>query len=65
MRDNNKICLTNTLNNSLTRRSFRITITLLSQNKQMSFMNSFVNYDYIKTYIVINEVIVFKIYERL
>ena len=31
----------------------------------MSFMNSFINYDYIKIYIVINEIIVLEICERL
>ena len=31
----------------------------------MSFTNSFMNCDCIKTYIVINEIIVFKICERL
>ena len=31
----------------------------------MSFTNSFVNCDCIKTYIIINEIIVFEIYERL
>ena len=31
----------------------------------MSFTNSFMNCDYIKTYIVINEIIVFEICERL
>ena len=65
MRDNNEVCLTNISNDSLTRRPFRIIITLSSQNKQMSFTNSLVNYDYIKIYIVINEIIVFEICERL
>ena len=31
----------------------------------MSFTNSFINCDYIKTYIVINETIIFEICERL
>ena len=65
MRDNNKVCLTNTLNDFLTRRFFRMIIILSSQNKRMSFTNFLVNCDYIKTYIVINKVIVSEIYERL
>ena len=65
MRDNNEIYLTNILNDSLTRRSFRIIITLLWQGKQMSFTNSFINCDCIKIYIVINEIIVSEICERL
>ena len=31
----------------------------------MSFTNSLINYDYIKTYIVINEIIILEICERL
>ena len=51
--------------NSLARRSFRITITLSSQNKQITLINSFVNCECIKTYIVINEIIVFEICKQL
>ena len=59
------MCLTNISNDSLTRRLFRITITLLSQDKQMSFTNFFINCEYIKIYIVINKIIIFEIYKRL
>ena len=59
------MCLTNILNDFLTRQLFRITITLFSQNKQISFTNSFINYNCIKAYIVINDIIIFEICERL
>ena len=65
MRDNNEVCLTNISDDFLTRRLFRMIITLLSQGKQMSFTNSLVNCDCIEIYIVINEIIVFEICERL
>ena len=65
MRDNNEVCLTNISNDSLTRRLFQIIITLLSQDKQMSFTNSLINCNCIKTYIVINEIIVSEVCERL
>ena len=55
----------NTLNDPLARRSFRITITLSSQNKQMTFTNSFVNYKCIETYIIINEIIISKMCKQL
>ena len=59
------MCLTNTPDDSLTRRPFRIIITLSSQNKQMSFMNSLMNCNCIKIYTVINETIILEICERL
>ena len=59
------MCLTNTSNDFLTRRSFRIIITLSSQNKRITFTNSLINCEYIKTYIIINEIIVFEICESL
>ena len=59
------MCLTNISNDFLTRRLFRVIIILLSQNKQMSFTNFFINYNCIEAYIVINEIIVPEICERL
>ena len=59
------MCLMNTLNDSLARYSFRITITLSSQNKRIIFTNSLINCKCIKIYIIINEIIVFEIYKRL
>ena len=59
------MCLINISNDFLARRSFRVTITLLSQNKQIIFMNSFVNCKCIETYTVINEIIVFEVCKQL
>ena len=59
------MCLMNILNDSLTRRPFRITITLSSQNKQMTFTNSFMNCECIETYIIINEIIVLEVCKQL
>ena len=64
-RDSNEMCLTNISDDSLTRRPFRMIITLSSQDKQMSFMNSLINCDCIETYIVINKTIVPEVCERL
>ena len=65
MKNNNEIYLTNTLNDFLTRQSFRITIILLLSDKQISFTNFFINCECIEIYIVINKIIVFEIYKRL
>ena len=59
------MCLINISNDPLTRRPFRMTITLSSQNKQMTFTNSFINCECIKVYIVINEIIVFEVCKQL
>ena len=59
------MCLTNTSNDFLTRRSFRMIITLSSQNKQITLTNSFMNYECIKTYTIINEIIVFEMCKQL
>ena len=59
------MCLTNILNDSLTRRSFQIIITLLLLNKQITFTNSLVNYKCIKIYIIINKIVVLEICKRL
>ena len=55
----------NISNDFLTRRSFRITITLSSQNKQITFTNSFMNCECIEIYIIINKVIVFEVCKQL
>ena len=59
------MCLTNISNDFLTRRSFRVTITLSLQNKQITFTNSLVNCECIETYIIINEVIVSEVCKQL
>ena len=59
------MCLTNTLNDSLARRFFRITIKLSSQNKRMIFTNFFVNCECIKIYTIINKIIVFEVCKQL
>ena len=55
----------NTSNDPLTRRSFRITITLSSQNKQITLTNSFMNCECIEIYTIINEIIVFEVCKQL
>ena len=59
------MCLTNTSNDSLARRSFRMTITLSSQNKQMTLTNSLMNYKCTEVYTIINEIIVFEVCKQL
>ena len=59
------MCLTNILNDFLARRSFRVIITLSSQNKQMIFMNSFMNCECIEIYTVINEIIILEVCKQL
>ena len=59
------MCLTNISNDFLARHSFRVTITLSSQNKQMTFTNSLMNCECIETYIIINEIIVFEMCKQL
>ena len=59
------MCLMNISDNSLTRRSFRMTITLLLQNKQIIFTNSLMNCECIKIYTIINKIIIFEMCKQL
>ena len=55
----------NILNDFLTRRSFRVIIILSLQNKRTTFINSLINCKYIKTYTIINEIIVLEVCKQL
>ena len=55
----------NISNDFLARRPFRVTITLSSQNKQMTFTNSFMNCECIEIYIIINKIIIFEVCKQL
>ena len=55
----------NTLNNSLTRRLFRISIILFALKKILTLYNNLTNIDYFEVNIVINKTLILKIYNTL
>ena len=57
--------LTNTSNNSLAQRLFRILIILKSQRRQYILNDSLADYECSEAYIIINKDIINKVYKKL